>query len=112
MAVVDFSHAVLDVNSGNVLTHGDYLDLGASGTLYNSRPSEVAYGNVSILSNTPSKVSLLYTGTFNSNAGTGSTEFYIGLGSGNALRWKVSNISFSSGDTYSFIIDIEVEGNT
>ena len=55
--------------------------------------------------NTPTKASILYSGSF---AGSG-TEFYIGAR--NALYWKVSNISFANGDTYSFVIDIEVDGN-
>jgi len=108
MADVDFSHAVLDVNTGyNPMTNNNYLNLAtaslanASGQIINSNASQT------IITNTPSKVSLLYTGTL----GSSGTEFYLYY-SGNVKPWKVSNISFSSGDTYSFVIDIETSGNT
>lgn len=109
MADVDFSHAVLDVYAGNPMNSGSYLNFASSqssGTFVDINgnvvnPNDSYY---SIITNTPTKVSILFTGTFTASG----TEFYTYF----STKWKVSNISFSSGDTYSFIIDIETEGNT
>lgn len=105
MADVDFSHAVLDaVNGETPLTHSSYLDL-MHNFWYGS--TEISVPVISLITNTPTKVSILYTGTFNQSG----TEFYFAY-VGGAGTFKVTNISFSAGDTYSFIIDIEIEGNT
>lgn len=110
MADVDFTNAVLDANPDGTwypLTLSDYLGFARTASLYNSGAVNIAYNNsVSIITDTPSKASILFTGTFD----RGGTEFYM-VDSGNR-PWKVSNISFSGGDTYSFIIDVEVIGNT
>lgn len=112
MADVDFSNAVLDVYLGNPLNRDNYLYIYATGNLTDLSGNIVTSNfNKSIISNTPSKVSILFSGGF----ATSGTEFYISrLTSGGvpSFAWKVSNISFSSGDTYSFIIDIETSGNT
>lgn len=108
MAQIDFSHAVLEPNTNaKPLGMSDYLYFNnpylrdSSGNQINDT------GSVTILSNTPSKVSLLFSGKLYS--GTSGTEFYIG----NQVNriWKVSNISFGSEDAYSFVIDIETSGN-
>ena len=109
MAQVDFSHAVLDVNTNaKPLDSANYLNLNFAELRDSSGNQMNQTGNVSILSNTPAKVSILFTGTFYS--GSSGTEFYIGTQVNRF--WKVSNISFSGGDSYSFIIDIETSGNT
>lgn len=123
MAEVDFSNAVLDVFEGNEyvsaynpMSTSDYMQLKNSSVeyFYNLQGNGISVPNpvVSILSNTPTKVSISYVGTFNSSG----TEFLIGLysvtGGYKYAGWKVSNVSFSSGDTYSCIIDIEVSGNS
>lgn len=109
MAEVDFSHAVLDVNgSEKPLAQNPYLRLQSHTFYYNGNPvTDASAGRVSIITDTPTKVSILYVGTFIASG----TEFYIAY-SQYAGTFRVSNISFSSGDTYSFIIDIETEGNT
>lgn len=105
MAVVDFDNAVLDVNTGeNPLNHSDYMDL--KHYFYNNN-TEVSTPTISVISNTPTKVSILYSGTFTQSG----TEFYIAYSTTNGT-FKVSNISYSAGDTYSFVIDIEVSGNS
>ena len=106
MAEVDFSSAVLRPNN-NVLPMSldtGYLGL-ATGNGVLTDGANIINSNyrLQILSSTPTKVSLLHTGTFTASGTTCYTDFE---------RWKISNISFSSGDTYSFIIDIETEGNT
>lgn len=104
MADVDFSNAVLDVN-GNTkpMNYGDYLGM-ASGSGVLTDGSNIINSNYSlnIIQNTPTKVSLLHTGTFTASGNTCYTDYQ---------RWKISNISFASGDTYSFIIDIETSGS-
>ena len=107
MAVVDFSNAVLDVNTGQLpMTYGNYLDLN-NDKFYNSSYGIINTNRaVSKILNTPTKVSILYTGTFVASG----TEFSIASTSN--MTFYVSNISYSSGDTYAFVIDIEVSGNT
>lgn len=114
MADVDFSNAVLDINSTTAskqISLSNYLGLGDTGfpNLYNVSGQIISSNaNKSFIVNTPSKVSILFSGSF----GVGGTEFYI-VHNGYSYRdWKVSNITFSAGDSYSFIIDIETEGNT
>lgn len=107
MAQVDFSNAVLDVN-GNMKPMGlsNYLGIRYA-ELRDSNGNQLNSGGYSILTNTPSKVSILYSGTFYS--GVSGTEFYLGTITNRSL--KVSNISFGSEDAYSFVIDIETSGN-
>lgn len=118
MAQVDFSNAVLDVNPNNAeampMTAAEYLYINHLPRLYNGNdaPQRISTNEVkTILSNTPAKVSILFTGSFTANG----TEFYIGRNEYYTYvlpLWRVSNISFSSGDSYAFVIDIEVSGNT
>ena len=118
MAQVDFSNAVLDVFEGNEsvksmqpLNYDVYLRLGEWITNTGGGSSITSSHSTSILTNTPSKVSILHTGTFAESG----TAFLIGQYWDNSnwrAPWKVSNISFSNGDTYSFVIDIETSGNT
>ena len=118
MAQVDFSNAVLDVYEGSSsilpatpMAQNNYLKL-LGGINSISGSSAVTTGDsVSVITNTPSKVSILHTGTFAESG----TAFLIGQYWDNSnwrAPWKVSNISFSAGDSYSFIIDIETSGNT
>ena len=109
MAMVDFSNAVLDVNREKPLNY-QYLStdeynhylMDANGNIINSNRS------TQVLTNTPTTLSRLYTGSFTASG----TEFYLGTYFTTGSAWKVSNVSFSSGDSYSFVIDIEVSGNT
>jgi len=115
MAQVDFSNAVLDVNpdmssssSSYPLTMTSYLNFDNTSTLFDSSGNPISSNqSKTIITNTPTKVSILYAGTFTVNGGT---KFYMGYST--RRPWMVSNISFNSGDTYSFVVDIEVSGNT
>ena len=107
MAQVDFSNAVLQPysNSYYPMTRSGYLALGSNGALLNEYGYAISSTvSKTFLTNTPSKVSILCVGNFT----TSGTEFYMGTD----LIWKISNVSFSNGDTFSFVIDIETSGNT
>ena len=108
MAQVDFSNAVLDVKSGETpLALVNYLQLN-NRDIYDSSRNRISQATVSILTNTPTKVSILYTGSFSSSG----NYFYMAYNASTlAGTFEISNISFSSGDTYSFVIDIETSGN-
>lgn len=116
MADVDFSHAVLDAYSSNsayypMVSSNNLLLKYSALKMLDINATEVTSNMVrTTLTNTPTKVSILFSGSFN----TSGTEFYLidlFATSMSKATWKVSNISFSSGDTYSFIIDIETSGN-
>ena len=90
MAQIDFSNATLSIKPNVGLPAGEgyaglntVVFLDANGSRINSS------SNVSVLLNNENNFTLLYDGTMEASG----TEFYIG-------SWKVSNISFSSGDTY------------
>lgn len=115
MAIVDFSNAVLDVYNNNQqkpLEFSNYLGFNAAfgNMLLDSQGNVLSSATRSIITDTPTKISFLYRGTFNDSG----TEFYIGYGGNTPDRfgWKVSNISFSANDTFAFVIDIEVSGNS
>lgn len=106
MADVDFSNAVMRPAADKFpFRRSEYMYLGnAGGVLFNSSGvSVVTNPSWTMITNTASKVSIVYTGAFIASG----TEFYITYSSSD-LVWKVSNISFASGDSYSFIVDIEV----
>ena len=107
MAQVDFSNAVLDVynSSARPFAYSNYLNIPYEATVYDDQSGNSINGSasVNIILNTPTKVSILFTGVFTASG----TSFHT-----NRSVWGVSNISFSAGDTYSFVIDIEVSGNT
>lgn len=109
MAQIDFTNAVLDVNGASTpMNLSKNIGFDNSATLYDANASVVSRSSSkSVLFQSPTKASILYTGTFTKSG----TEFYI-TGSTNQFQWKVSNISFSTDDTYSFVIDIETSGNT
>lgn len=112
MAVVDFSNAVLDVSTDSPasppMSYDFYMRIGYESVLYDATQAITTGQSMTFLLNTPTKVSILFTGKFT----TGGTYFYIGTDTNYRRVWKVSNISFSANDTYAFVIDIEVSGNT
>lgn len=114
MAQVDFSNAVLDVIGNNkpmADTYYNYMNLGNSGIFFDTTETNRVNTNnsVSQIVNTPTKTSFLYTGEFTASGTSFHMQYqYYSY----YYMWKVSNISFNSGDTYSFIIDVEVSGNT
>ena len=102
MAEVDFSNARLEPKGTKNPTTIFRLGLdnsSNSGRLYTSNGTEIASGSCTLLINQQKKLMFLYQGTFTASG----TECYIYWNSGDEL-WKMSNISFNSGDTYVFQI--------
>ena len=119
MAYVDFSNAHIDVRGSLKPLHQKYLGLSnynnaiqISSFLTLQAPWEYVATSVtvSILESTLTKYSLLFTGTF-SLAGT-SFGIYINKDSSSYEEfWAITNVSFSAGDTFSFIVDVEITGS-
>ena len=104
MAQVDFSGAVLQPNSGmKPMDVSEYLRFNYSDAIYDINGTVISTnrGKAMLVCN-PNKVTFVFTGTFTASG----TELYI------TDIWRVSNITFASGDTYSFAIDIETSITT
>lgn len=112
MAQVDFSHAVITPVSGTYPLRNDYEKIydptGYSG-LFDSNRIQIAGLTVHNTENLANHFSVVYSGTF----GYSGTEAYLAVGfqSNPQLVWKISNISFSAGDYFSFQIDIDLTVN-
>jgi hypothetical protein len=104
MAEVDFSNARIELDTRKpdnpTVAENVALTL-AGGRLYDaSGNSIVSSYNISNLINQQKQLMYLYHGTFNASG----TEVYLtttNFGTG----WKITNISFQSGDTYVFQIN-------
>ena len=118
MAQIDFSNAVLTVpidvtnrlyaaycclwnNSGST----NQISLIADTT--EGTNTFISSGQITLLSNTPTKFSYVVSGIMN-NADEGVNYTMFWFGSNNSRLYKVSNISFVKGDTYSFQIDLDI----
>lgn len=108
MAQVDFSNARIEPAnispSVNPTAYSNLTLAGYNDTLYDSRINAVSSNiNVTQLTNQQKQLMYLYQGTFSASG----TEFYIihAPSYTNYAGWKVSNISFSAGDTYVFQIN-------
>jgi len=98
MAMVDFTNAKITPTGENPAKYA-YMNMRSSVLLDASNNFIVTNSSVTQTKNDPKLMVFSYAGTFT----TSGTEFYIWNASASS-RWKVSNISFSSGDTYSFQI--------
>lgn len=104
MAEVDFSNAVLSIVTANPFESGYMSMMGLNG-LTNASGNLVSNdldNRVTILDKDTLVVT--FTGTFNQSG----TEFYINLSVTSSNHWKISNISFSAGDTYIFKIEANI----
>lgn len=104
MAEVDFSHARIQpwynnptIKSNLCLNTAYLYDITAYTT-------EIGIGNCTQLVNQQKQLVYQYQGTFN----TSGTEFGVWTLGGTIGGWKVSNISFSSGDTFIFQIKADL----
>ena len=105
MAQVDFSNAVISVdtslaNKVNPVSRLE-INIDASSSL-NDANGNVISTNYSATRtvNEQYQFVYVYTGRFTASG----TEFYVYKDYASAARWKVSNVSFSAGDTFSFKI--------
>lgn len=102
ISVVDFSNAkiecvksdgILNIDSSNGLKYANFILPNGSSANYNNK--EVT----SVKTNTT--ITYIYYGIFSA----GGTEFFVGYNKG----WRVSNISFSTGDPYCFAITVHTD---
>ena len=107
MAQVDFTNAVLSLVSTNtdVPTHYNYM--GFNQYLKDSSNNVISTATARVLDSAPKSFTYLWSGTFE----TSGTEFYIYDTLYGNMGWKISNISFSSGDTYVFQIPVTLTCN-
>lgn len=88
----------------------DYQNMGFDSVqnLYDSEGNQLT-SNVSrtMVINTPDKRAWVYAGTFIASG----TEAYFCVVNTTDKDWKISNISFSSGDIYSFEVEVSLSGN-
>lgn len=105
MAQVDFSNAVIEPDGRNVWTYSGYMCLFSNTivALEGAAVSIVANASYSKVYESKTKVRFLYTGEF-TDSGTG---FRMGSG----VTWRVTGVSFSAGDTYSFEVEITASGS-
>lgn len=105
MAEVDFTNArISPEQSGKNPTGAPLVNID-TGVLTNASGNLVASGNHTVTKNTAQQFVILYSGTFD----VSGTEFYLrSYGSSTACAWKVSNITFSAGDTYVFSIKADL----
>ena len=106
MAVVDFSSAVI-----SVVTSYSQPPISTPEANFNTdvlkdtnNTSIVSNNSRQTILNEPDKRIYQYTGTFTASG----TEFYIYGTTPTPAIWKVSNISFNVGDTYSFKVPISI----
>lgn len=107
MAQVDFSNAILSLPSSFFPLKTVDAALYGSG-LYNANNQQINSNYTSqIIVNEEKRLVIAYSGTFNASG----TEFYFGAVAQIGQKWKMSNISFNSGDTYVFQVPITLTCN-
>lgn len=112
MAQVDFSHAILrPAENRKPLEGGAYLDLyldtyGYRRQIVNSQGTSIADNyTMEFLEKTMNRMVVLYTGEFIESG----SEFYLAYVYQTTDKlWRVSNVSFSAGDMFSFKITMEL----
>lgn len=108
MAAVDFSNARLSVDTTRTKSpiYPPYLNLPSSPCDINGNSISTAASATRIVDE-QNKVSYKYNGTFTASG----TEFYFGNYYPSEQRWRISNITFNSGDTYVFQINATLTCN-
>ena len=106
MAQVDFSNAVIEPAGTKNPIGTVYVNLrNTSGYLRNASGTTIGSGSYSSLVSESKQYIIQYRGTFSASG----TEFYVY--SANDGKWRVSNITFNSGDTYEFMINATLTCN-
>lgn len=102
MAQVDFTTAHIQPYGNNPIK--GYNDVGWDNTLFlydvNGNQISTSAVSKSVLENTSTKLLYQVSGTFSASG----TEFYVGV-SPTYFLYRIYNISFSNGDTFSFRFD-------
>lgn len=90
-------------------TEKQNVSIAMTAQLYNANSAVISRnGQISRLTNERKQLTYLYQGTFNASG----TEFYIiDYGNYKMGAWRISNISFSAGDTYVFTINATLTCN-
>lgn len=112
MAEVDFSNATIEIDPSATQSPVTYANVNLDrADLYSTNGAQITTGaTMSRLINEQKQLMYLYQGTFTADG----TAFVVHgvYGANNwAARWKVSNISFNSGDTYVFQINATLTCN-
>ena len=107
MAQVDFSNAVLSISTTNPLAYyytGFSSDTSGNPNRILNQSGQEITSSRSLTKNVTSKNKLIMTmsGTFSESG----TEFYIAYYPN--YFWKVSNITFASGDTFTFQVTVDL----
>lgn len=99
MAEVDFSNAKIAPAGTKNTTSYAKLNMDNE-KLFNSSFVQInSNASISMLTNQQKRLAYLYSGTFTASG----TEFLVSRQNSDAY-WRISNISFQSGDTYMFKI--------
>ena len=107
MAQVDFSNATIEIDTTYSTRNPagtSYINI--SGVITDAGENTIAVTSTSGLINESKQYMVQVLGTFTASG----TEFYFQANRGYA-RWKVSNISFSSGDTFVFQVNASLVCN-
>lgn len=113
MAQVDFSNAVLSpLQIGSyVPLDNSYIGLWLSNSIVicDSNKTQIASASISKAIDVAKNFLVIFSGTFTASG----TELYLkyGTGSGDNMWWKITNISFNSGDTFIFQINATLTCN-
>lgn len=115
MAVIDFSNAVIE-KVGLLYTGSSSTSAYANGlgllqptfyTVMEGSSSEVQINEnttYQVLENTPTKIKVMYMGQIKA----GISGNYFTIYSNSNKTWRISNISYNEGDTYSFTIEVDL----
>jgi len=105
MADVDFSNARIEPFGTICPAAYSYLNITTNSSLRDANDTSIASNHATRDINDQKQMLTTYYGTFTASG----TEFYLyqytNLGVG---KWKISNVSFNSGDTYMFNINAEL----
>ena len=105
MAQVDFSSATIEVYNSSTKPMDIYSIGLYPASFFSTTQGAGTVATIStqnIVESSPSLMSVTYVGTFTASG----TDFIIAYNG--SYYWKVSNVSFASGDTFSFAVDVAI----
>ena len=106
MAMVDFTNAKIEQVLSGYPVEYKYANINSANLQDSEGNKIVSNESISVIKNEQKSMIFGYSGSFI----TSGTEFYI-WNVTPTTKWKVSNISFQNGDTYSFEIPINLVCN-